>query len=982
MYTFIMQLSLLLFGPIEVIWAGAPVTFATNSTRALLVYLAVESNRPQPRELLAALLWPDQTRAAAYTNLRQTLIRLRKAFPDPSDTTTFLTITPQTLELNRNAVATDLAYFEDLLAQCAAHAATHDPANLSCPACLQRLESAAALYRGEFLQGLFLEGSEPFEEWLQFKRENLHRQALQVFHRLTRAHELAGDFIKMRDYAARQLLLDPLQEEAHAEMMRALALTGDRSGALKQYETCRKALATELKIEPGAETIALYNQIRDNTFSVAAPLKLLKNNLPDPLTPFIGRDAELAALKEMREARLLTLVGTGGMGKTRLALMLGRTRLAAYPDGLYFVPLAPLANAATIAPAIATALGLSVLGGDPRQAALHNLRDKHLLLILDNFEHLMDGVDIVVDILEAAPLVNIITTSRERLNVRGEHFYRLQGLTFRPGAGLAEAAGMEAVRLFVQSAKRVQPDFALNDTNVADVLRICQLVQGMPLGLELAAAWTETLPVRVIAAEIERSADFLTAEWRDAPQRHRSLRAIFEWSWQLLNEDERQVFKQLSIFRGGFTAEAAQTVAGASFRALNNLQRKSLLQWSEAPGATGGTTGGTSGWYTIHEALRQFAAETLAAEKGEAGGVAARHSAFYLVLAEEAETKYYSREQVSWLDQIEREYDNIRAALAWLEQQGELEAVLRFGGALRYFWFVRGYHTEGTEQLLRTLAQPAVAGPGPARIQALNAAGYLQWVRGEETEARKLLKEALAHSRVLNNQPGAAFSLCYLGAVTNAQGDYATATGFLEESLTIWRRLQKENDIGLALMFLGDSMIELGQHERAKTIFAESAETLKRLGNTSVLPYPLRRLGYEAHRSGDRAQAISLYTESLNLNFEVGDRQGVAASLVGLAALAGGKGDWAGAGRMLGAAEAMLQSIQTRLLPFDHKQREKLLTLALAPAQPARADFEQARQEGRAFSVEQAVQAAGDLISRLRQSQNLPGNRSGAGRQY
>ncbi|MBN9391088.1 MAG: tetratricopeptide repeat protein [Chloroflexi bacterium] len=957
-----MQLSLLLLGSVEATWAGRPVTFATNSTRALLAYLAVESDRPQPRELLAALLWPDQSRAAAYTNLRQTLVRLRKAFPNPSDVTTFLSITPQTLELNREGVTTDLAYFEDLQAQCASHALTHDPASLNCPACLERLETAAALYRGEFLQGLFLEGSEPFEEWLHFKRETLYRQALQVFRRLTHSYELAGDFLKMRNYAVRHLTLDPLQEDAHADLMRALALTGDRGGALKQYETCRNLLATELGIEPNAETTALYNQIRNGSFSVAAPVKLLRNNLPASLTPFVGRDAELAALEKMSAARLLTLVGTGGMGKTRLALMLGRTRLSAFPDGVFFVSLAPLANTSTIAPTIATTLGISVLGGDPRQALLHNLRDKQLLLILDNFEHLIDGVDIVVDILEAAPLVNIITTSRERLNVRGEHFYLLQGLNFQTDVGLAEAASMEAVRLFVQSAKRVQPGFRLDESNLADLLKICQLVQGMPLGLELAAAWTETLTVGVIAAEVERSADFLTAEWRDAPHRHRSLRAVFDWSWQLLNESERQAFKQLSVFRGGFTAEAAQVVAGASYRTLNNLQRKSLLQRSEVTG--------TTGWYTIHEALRQFAAEALVAGNGEASQVATRHSAFYMALAEEAETKYYSRDQVTWLDHIEREYDNIRAALAWLEHQGELGTVLRMGGALRYFWFVRGYHTEGSEQLLRTLARPEVFGPSTARIRALNAAGYLQWVRGEETEARKLLEEALAYSRVLDDQPGAAFALCYLGAVTNAQGDYATATGFLEESLTIWRRLQKGNDIGLALMFLGDSMIELGNHERAKTIFAESAETLKHLGNTSVLPYPLRRLGYEAHRLGDWTQAISFYSESMNLNFEVGDRQGVAASLVGLAVIAGGKGDWSGAGLILGAADAMLQSIQTQLLPFDRKQKEKLLVMV--EVQTARTDFEQSWQEGMRLTVEQAIRATDDLITQLHQSKKFP----------
>jgi predicted ATPase len=646
------------------------------------------------------------------------------------------------------------------------------------------------------------------------------------------------------------------------------------------------------------------------------------------------------------------------MGKTRLALTLGRTRQPNFADGVFLVSLAPLANAATIVPTIAATLGISVHGGDPRQAVLHALSDKRLLLILDNFEHLLDGVDIVVDILEAAPSVAIIATSRERLNVRGEHYYSLQGLTFEPTKALADAANMEAVRLFVQSAQRVQPDFELSAANISDVLRICQLVQGMPLGLELAAAWTETLPVKVIAAEVERSADFLAAEWRDAPQRHRSLRAVFDWSWQLLDDNERQVYKQLSIFRGGFTSEAALAVAGASFRVLLNLQRKSLLRRSEAPG--------TWGWYDIHEVLRQFAAEVLGAGAGELASIAARHSSFYLALAEEAATKYYSHDQVIWLDHIEREYDNIRAALAWLEQQSDLEAALRLAGALRYFWFVRGYHTEGSEQLLRILARSAVYGPGAAQVQALNAAGYLQWVRGKEHEAGRLLEEALRHSRAIDNQPGTAFALCYLGTVTNAHGEYAKATGFLEESLAIWRKLHNENDIGLALMFLGDSMIGIGNHERARALFSESARILKRLGNTSVLPYPLRRLGYEAHRVGERAEAVRLYAESMTLNLEVRDRQGVAASLVGLATIAGDSGMWNEAARLLGATESILASIQTQLLPFDGQQNDRLLNRIYARSD--KTAFGVAWQEGRAQTIEQAVQAAGELITLLSKS--------------
>ncbi len=949
----VMQLSLLLFGSVDVTWAGTPVTFATNSVRALLAYLAAELDRPQPREMLAALFWPNQTRAAAYNNLRQTLVRLRKAFPAFSDVASFLNISPQALELKHEAVTSDLARFEDLLAQFAAHGHVADFSN--CLVCLANLKEAATLYRGEFLQGLYLEGSEAFEEWLYFKRESFHRQALHLLHLLAQTHEVMGKFEEMRFYAARQLALDPLHEEAHAEMMRSLALSGDRNAALKHYELFRNNLLAELGVEPGDETAAVYDQIRKGTYPPANPPGLPKHNLPAALTPFVGREAELAALRNTGEVRLLTLVGVGGIGKTRLALMLGYTLLSNFADGVFLVSLAALADPATIAPTIAATLGIGVHSGDPHQAVLHSLRDKHLLLILDNFEHLLTGVDIVIDILEAAPHVTIIATSRERLNVRGENLYNLPGLAFEPNAAIADAASMEAVRLFVQSAKRVKPDFTLSAENVADILRICQLVHGMPLGLELAAAWTEILSVKEIAAEVTKSADFLTAEWRDAPQRHRSLRAVFDWSWQLLQEDERQVFKQLSIFRGGFTAEAALAVAGASLRTLLSLQRKSLLSRGEVAVI--------SSWYNIHEALRQFAAEALAAKTGEAAEAGARHSAFYLALAEEAAPKYHSRDQVKWLNYIEREHDNIRAALAWLEQHGNLEAALRLAGALRFFWYVRGYHTVGSEQLMQVLRRLEETGPSLARIQALNDAGYLLWVRGQEHAARELLEEALTQSRLIENQPGTAFALRYLGAVSNAHGEYARATNFLEESLAIWRQLQKENDIGLALMYLGDSMIGLENYERAKTLFLESTRILKHLGNTSVLPYPLRRLGYESHRVGEVARAVTFYAESMALNLEVGDRQGMAASLVGLAAVAAESSNWSGAARLLGAVEALLESVQTQLLPFDRQQRSKIL--AQVRAQAGQEALDAAFQEGSAFTIEQAVSAASYLITDL-----------------
>jgi predicted ATPase len=290
------------------------------------------------------------------------------------------------------------------------------------------------------------------------------------------------------------------------------------------------------------------------------------------------------------------------MGKTRLALELARTSLDAYADGVFFVALAPLAAAAELPSTIAQALELSLYGADPMTALLRFLRTKQLLLILDNFEHLRAGAELVAQLLEAAPHVQIIVTSRERLNVRGEQLYLVEGLEYAGSTSAADAASSSAVRLFAQSARRKDSTFVVSEANLAAVLRICELVQGIPLALELAAAWAAMLPLDQIASEIARSADFLEMDWQDAPERQRSMRAVFEWSWRLLSEQERAVLHQLSVFRGGFTREAAERIVGATFRMLTGLVHKSLLRWAEGGGRSAGR-------YELHELLRAAAAD-------------------------------------------------------------------------------------------------------------------------------------------------------------------------------------------------------------------------------------------------------------------------------------------------------------------------------------------------------------------------------------
>jgi predicted ATPase/DNA-binding SARP family transcriptional activator len=825
-----MGLALSFLGSLQVVWDGHPITFATTSTRAMLAYLALEADQPHRRESLASLLWPDQPQAAAFTNLRQTLARLRKALPEPALAQTLL-VTPQTLQLALDRVDLDVARFSVLRSTCARHS---HPDLLSCAECLSRLEEAAALYRGELLQGLFLEQSQPFEEWLLVRREELHRQAIELLHTLTHAYEQAQDYTAMRQSAARQVALEPWREEAHAALMRALVASGQRSAALVQYQTCARILAEELGIEPGAELRSLAERIRAGELApLVRPAHAATHNLPAQLTPFVGRETELAELTGLLQAphgRLLTLVGLGGMGKTRLAIELARSQLAAFPDGVFLVSLAPLAAVSALVPTIAAALRIGIpggdpsLGGNPRQALLQGLRDKQLLLILDNFEHLMEGVDLVVDILQTAPHVQIIATSRERLNIHGEQQYLVSGLTYSPTANLADAAEAAAVRLFLQRAQRVRPGWQLDNQNLAHVLHICHLVQGMPLGLELAAAWVATLPVTQIAAEIEQSADFLASEWRDMPERHRSIRTVFEWSWRLLSDAEQQVFRHIAVFRGGFTREAAQQVAHASLRILTSLVRKSLLRVRDAADS--------AGRYEVHELLQQFAADQLNAVSREYREAEARHAVFYLTVAEATGPNSPIREQLVWQKQIEREHDNLRAALAWAQKHGDVSFGLRLAGALWPFWQRRCYLIEGRRWLEYFLTATGAERVAPEiRATALAGAGWLAHDQDDFVRADMFFTKSLQIDRTQGHTGRVASVLAHRGVMARGQGQYTLATALIEESLVLARTAGDRAGIAYALFRLGLVLCEQGNFARAAPIYQECLSTYQALSD-------------------------------------------------------------------------------------------------------------------------------------------------------
>ena len=805
------QIALTLLGAFEVIASasGQPVTaFATDKARGLLAYLALQPALAHRRETLAVLFWPETSHPAALTNLRQTFHRLRasldRAVPGSSDR--LFLVTRQTVQLAPTALTVDADRFTTLIDA----SESHVHATLAtCEPCLARLAQAASLYRGELLAGFGLGDAPAFEEWLLLRRAFYQQQALFVLQQLTSAHEARADYEQAHTYASQQVALDPYREEAHRQLMRLLTRRGLTSQALAQYERCCHLLRTEVGVEPDAATVALAAQIRagqldrmirarmtDDTVPSAlsdafpssppANSPVTFHNLPAQLTPLVGRTqavTELCSRLQDRTVRLLTIVGAGGMGKTRLALGVGQTLThgvdAGHPqfaDGIFFVPLASLTVTAAVAPGIAATLGLT-LQGDPQQAVIQALRNKQLLLILDNFEHLLDAAVFVVELLQAAPALQILVTSREQVHVRGEHLYLIPPLDYGQASpavtvdatNSAVACSLSSVQLFTQSAQRGQINFTVDADNVAAVLRICRLVHGLPLALELAAAWVGILPLAEIADVITQRSDFLATNWRDAPERQRSMHAVFAWSWQLLTLPEQQALRQLTVFPGSFTRAAAQAVAGAHLPMLTRLVHKSLVQWdaNDCP-ATGGR-------YGLHVLLRQFAAETLAQQSAEQMAVQTAHSRFYLTYLAERTLRLVQREPQTAGTEIQIELDNIRQAWHWAAAQGDVAVLARAAYGWWQFCTWRGLISE-----LRQSLAVAIQGvrAGLAGEKALTIAPHDELQRhGQSRKAGlQLLSQLLAiHANLLFAQG--------VDATMAAQAEEAIALGQIYGSL-------------------------------------------------------------------------------------------------------------------------------------------------------------------------------------------------------
>ena len=893
------RLSLYLLGPIQVTNADTLVVFPYDKVPALLAYLALESNRPHFREALAELFWPDRPSATSRHSLSQALSALRRALGSPTQ----LVLTRETVQLNSDHdLWLDTVAFNNLWEASERHAHPHRE---RCADCATRLEQALQLYRSDFLDQFSLSDSVAFEDWVALQRGALRQRAVQTLARLAAHAEANGNLEQAILLAQRQLAFEPYEESIHRHLMRLRSASGQRSAALAQYERCRDLLASELAVEPEAETTALYDLIRAGRPGNPEPAPTApQHNLPAQSTPLIGRASELAQIAGLLanpDCRLLTLVGPGGIGKTRLAIEAAAAETGHFAQGVWFVALAPLSAHGLIASAVASVLSFNPYGAEGlRQRLIEFLRDQALLLVLDNFEHLVAEASLLAEIAAAAPRVKFLVTSRARLNLHSEWVILVEGLSVPDGSGPTPVEETGAGQLFVQSARRARSSFAVTDDNRPHISSICQLVSGMPLAIELAAAWLPVLSAAEVADEIAHNLDFLAAELSDVPERHRSMRAVFDHSWRLLTQPERAAFRRLSTFRGGFTREAAEAVAETALVDLSRLSAKSLLQRS------------ASGRCQVHELLRQYGSRQLQQRPAEEQTTRARHGRYYLAFLAEREAALKGHGHQAALNEIAVETENIRAAWQWAAEHQEAQMIAQAIDALWLYNEVHGRYADAEAQFrlasdaLRH-APPDLPGRALALGKCLACQGSWHMRLGRPDVLRQMVGQSLALLRPLGAQREVAFAVNMLAAGAHVEGEYVEQRQHLQESIALgqasgdqWITAYSLNDLSMATFLLGDAAEARRLCEAGLVIF-------RALGDQRGLAFGLQNLGVIASHVGDYAEAGRLLREDLALWRASGHQWGVATTLIHLGVIARTQQD------PVTAQACFLEAIQTAM---------------------------------------------------------------------
>ncbi|HEY1365658.1 MAG TPA: BTAD domain-containing putative transcriptional regulator [Gaiellaceae bacterium] len=896
-------------GPLELVDGERPLALGGGRQRTLLLALLLHANEVVSNDRLVEALWGEEPPASAAKLVQGFVSTLRRQLGDGR-----LETRAPGYQLKVEAGELDVDRVEWLVAE-SRDAPPEQAAEL--------LREALSLWRGNPLPEL------RYSDFAQPELARLDALRHSALEQLFEAELARGRHREVLPELEGLVAAEPLHERLRGQLMLALYRSGRQADALAAYSDGRRTLVEELGIEPGEALKELERQILAHDpaldLTAAEPTRAdsRPGNLPVPSTPFLGRTRELAEVVDLisrDDVRLLTLTGPGGSGKTRLAVRAAAVLADRYTDGAWWVPLTPLRDAELVLAAAAQTLGA-------RDGLAEHIADRSLLVVLDNFEHLMGAAVDVAAVRAACPHLDLLVTSRQPLHVTGEHQYPVPPLVRDEG-----------VNFFLARARAVEPNVEANGV----VPEICHRLDDLPLALELAAARVRALSPAQILERLDARLPLLTGGPRDAPERQRTLRATIGWSHELLSPDERLLFGRLSVFSGGCTLGAAEEVAAADLDTLQSLVDKSLVRR-------------IGDRYSMLETIREFGSERLE-EGGEAQEWRLRHAKHFLALAEETEpTLRWSGRPADGVRRLEADHDNLRVALDRLAAARETQLCLRLAGALSRFWVMQGHLAEGRHRLEAALA--ADRDPTRARAKALNGAAVVTF-GVDAARARAWAEEALTLNETLCDAWGVAYSAFQLGQTANVLGDPTAAEQFLSESLRLFRELRDDHYILLATDGLAGVYDDLGDVARARPLHEENLRAARAQGNRRIIALTLDQLASYARDEGRIDDALAMLKESLGILRELGDPLGVGENLGRFARVLAVAGRPETAAQILSGSEAVYGETGGGVLLWVAKMNEE--TLALLRTQLSDAALAEARDQGRALTIDETVALALD----------------------
>lgn len=872
--------------------------FPTQKTGALLGYLSYYCGRAHPREVLIELLWPECLPAAGRNSLSVALSSLRHQLEPPEvQPGTIILADRACIRLNSEAVASDVADFERAL-----DAAQRAPSFTERRHLLHR---AVELYRGPLLLGYY-------ENWIlneERRLAELHQQALSELIDLATK---AGDLPRALDYAFRAVGADPLNENAHGELIRLYATTGQTNLALRQYRELARILKEEFDDIPSVATRELVREIESRVRDPVLPPGHRVANVPAPSTRFFGRENDIVRLEALLQetaTSLVTITGAGGTGKTRLAMEAARRMEDLFHASMWFVPLADLRDPDLIVNAIYEAMKLhSAHNVEPFRQIVEALSVQPALLVLDNFEHLIEGAAVMQSLSEQCAALKCIVTSRVPLQVSGEREYALGSLPTPPGSGLAvrpdELASFASVQLFVDRAQAVRPDFEINPNNAVAIAELCNRLEGIPLSIELAAARAQVLTPGQMLQRLERQLDFLVSRKRGLPKRHRSIRATIEWSYQLLSPDLQRYFRQLTVFRGGWDLSAAEVVCEESLALdlLAQLRECSMIVTEESGGVMR---------FRFLDTVREYAAECLGPDDSP-DRLRQRHAEYFLAFAEQRAAAMKTSGELDALAELECDLDNLRASLDWLmhgEQHRECSRLaLAFHHVLRH----RGLWSE-CRKVLQTASAAAEALHCEGRgdyATALRCLASISHDAGRLEEARSHTEASLEVLRDLDNRTGVAEALNLRGVILLDENQLDEAEHNFAEALRLLEPCE-HGLRGVVLHNLALAAAHRGKSDEAQRLYEAALHHRRHAGDARGEAEDLSNLGVLAQQAGDLAGARRLYLESLELYRALRYPYGIGVMLNNLGELEEANGNAAAAAIQYLHSERLLRALQS-----------------------------------------------------------------------